>query len=83
MFREDGLEVQRYKGCLSRLYGMELGNNSIMTFSDHIFHVMGTDDIRGTRDDALEFILLALLVELHGTFELEFIHFNPGQFLDI
>jgi hypothetical protein len=29
-------------------------------------HVMGTDDIRGTDDDALELIFLSLLVELHG-----------------
>jgi hypothetical protein len=32
MFREDGLEVLRHRGCLSCLYGMELGNNSRMTF---------------------------------------------------
>jgi hypothetical protein len=32
MFREDGLEVLRNKGCLSCLYGMELGNNAIMMF---------------------------------------------------
>jgi hypothetical protein len=28
MFREDGLEVLRHRGCLSCLYGMDLGNNS-------------------------------------------------------
>jgi hypothetical protein len=28
MFREDGLEVLWHKGCLSFLYGMELGNNA-------------------------------------------------------
>jgi hypothetical protein len=66
MFREDGLEVLRHIGCLSCLYGMELGNNSRMTFFEQLFHVMGTDDIWGTKDDALELILLALLVELHG-----------------
>jgi hypothetical protein len=32
MFREDGLEVLRHRGCLSCLYGMELGNNARMTF---------------------------------------------------
>jgi hypothetical protein len=32
MFREDGLEVLRHKGCLSCLYGMQLGNNTRMTF---------------------------------------------------
>jgi hypothetical protein len=32
MFREDGLEVLRHKGCLNELYGMELENNSRMTF---------------------------------------------------
>jgi hypothetical protein len=32
MFREDGLEVLRHRGCLSFLYGMELGNNTRMTF---------------------------------------------------
>jgi hypothetical protein len=66
MFREDGLEVLRHRGCLSGLYGMELGNNARMTFFEQLFHAMGTDDLRGTDDDALELILLALLVELHG-----------------
>jgi len=66
MFREDGLEVLQHRGCLSFLYGMELGNNSRMTFFEHIFHVMGTNDLKGTKDDALELILLTLLVELHG-----------------
>jgi hypothetical protein len=32
MFREDGLEVLRHRGCLSCLYGIELGNNAKMTF---------------------------------------------------
>jgi hypothetical protein len=32
MFREDGLKVLRHRGCLSFLYGMELGNNARMTF---------------------------------------------------
>jgi hypothetical protein len=66
MFREDGLEVMRHKGCLSGLNGMEFCNNAKMSFFEQIFHVMGTDDLRGTDDDALELILLALLVELHG-----------------
>jgi hypothetical protein len=65
MFREDGLEVLWQKGCLSFLYGMELDNNAQMTFFEHLFHPMGTNDLRGTNGDALELILLALLVELH------------------
>jgi hypothetical protein len=32
MFREDGLEFLRHRGCLSGLDGMELGNNARMTF---------------------------------------------------
>jgi hypothetical protein len=32
MFREDGLEVLRHKWCLSGMNGMELCNNSGMTF---------------------------------------------------
>jgi hypothetical protein len=66
MFREDGLEFQWHRGCLSCLYGMELGNNAIMSFFEQIFHVMGTNDLQRTDDDALELILLTLLVELHG-----------------
>ena len=66
MFREDGLEVLWHRGCLSGLNGMELCNNARMTFFDELFHAMGTDDIRGTDGDALELILLALLVEMHG-----------------
>jgi hypothetical protein len=66
MFKEDGLEVLRHKMCLSCLYGMELGNNTRMTFFEQLFHVMGTNDLRGTDDDDLELILLALLVKLHG-----------------
>jgi hypothetical protein len=66
MFREDGLEVLWHKGCLSCLYGMKLGNNARMTFFEQLFHVMGTNDLRGTNGDALELILLAILVKLHG-----------------
>jgi hypothetical protein len=66
MFREDGLDVLWHKGCLIFLYGMELGNNARMTFFEERFHVMGTNDIRGTESDALELIFLALLVEFHG-----------------
>jgi hypothetical protein len=54
MFREDGLEVLWHKGCLSFLYGMELGNNTRMTFFEQLFHAMGTNDLRGTDGDALE-----------------------------
>jgi hypothetical protein len=46
IFRKDGLEVLRYQGCLSCLYGMELGNNTRMTFFEKYFHVMGTNDLR-------------------------------------
>ena len=66
IFREDGLEVLQHRGCLNCLYGMELGNNDRMTFLEHLFHAMGTNDLRGTGGDSLELILLALLVELHG-----------------
>jgi hypothetical protein len=31
MYREDGLEVLRYRGCLSGMNGMELCNNARMT----------------------------------------------------
>jgi hypothetical protein len=65
MFRENGWEVLRYRGCLSCLYGMELGNNARMTFfHEHRLHAMGTNDLQGTNNDDLELILLALLVEL-------------------
>jgi hypothetical protein len=66
MFREDGLEVLWHRGCLNGLYGMELGNNSRMTFFEQLFHAMGTDDILGTDGYALELIFLSLLVKLHG-----------------
>jgi hypothetical protein len=66
MFREDGLEVLWHRGCPSCLYGMELENNARMTFYEHLFHAMGTNDLRGTDGDALELILLALLVKFHG-----------------
>ena len=46
MFREDGLEVLWHRGCLSCLYGMELGNNTRMTFFEQLFHVMVTNDLR-------------------------------------
>jgi hypothetical protein len=65
MFREDGLEVLWYRGCLNCLYGMELGNNARTTSFDKIFHAMGTNDLRGTDSDALELIFLSLLVKLH------------------
>jgi hypothetical protein len=66
MFREDGLEVLQNRGCFSCLYGMELGNNARITFFEHIFHAMGTNDLSGIDGDELELILLSLLVELHG-----------------
>jgi hypothetical protein len=66
MFREVGLEFRMHRGCLNGLNRMELCNNVRMTFIEEIFHVMGTNDIRGTYCDSLALILLALLVELHG-----------------
>jgi hypothetical protein len=46
MFRKNVLEVLWYRGCLYCLYGMELGNNTIMTFFEQFFHAMGTNDLR-------------------------------------
>jgi hypothetical protein len=63
---EDRLEVGMHRGCLNGLNGVELGNNSRMTLFEEIFHSMGTDDLRGACCDALELILLSLLLELHG-----------------
>jgi hypothetical protein len=66
IFGEDGLEVLQHRGCLSGVNGMELCNNVKMTFLEEIFHAMGIDDLQGTGGDALELILLSLLVEFHG-----------------
>ena len=66
MFGDDGLEVKRYKGCLSGMNGMDLCNNVGMTFFGDIFHVIGTDDLKGTCCDSLELLLLGFLFELHG-----------------
>jgi hypothetical protein len=63
---EDRLEVGMHKMCLNNMNGVELGYNSRMTFLEEIFHVMGTNDLWGARCDALELILLSLLLELHG-----------------
>jgi hypothetical protein len=46
MFRKDDLEVLRDRGCLYFLYGMELGDNTRMTFFEQFFHAMGTNDLR-------------------------------------
>jgi hypothetical protein len=46
MFRKDGLEVLWDRGCLCFLYGMELGDNTQMTFFDKLFHAMGNNDLR-------------------------------------
>jgi hypothetical protein len=61
MFREEVLEVLRHGGCLSGVNSVELCNNARMTLFEEIFHVMGTNDIRGADNDALELILLALI----------------------
>jgi hypothetical protein len=41
-----GLEVLGNWGCLCGLYGMELGNDTGMTFFEQFFHAMRTDDLR-------------------------------------
>jgi hypothetical protein len=46
MFRKESLEVMRHQGCLCCLYGMELSNETRMTFFEQFFHVMGTNDLR-------------------------------------
>jgi hypothetical protein len=46
MFINDGLEVLQYEGCLCFLYGMELDDNTRMTLFEHLFHAMGTNDLR-------------------------------------
>jgi hypothetical protein len=66
MFTNDGLEVLQHRGCLSGLNDIELRNNARMNFFEHSFHAMGTNDLWGTDNDALELIFLALLVELHN-----------------
>ena len=45
MFRKEGLEVLRHRGCLYYLYGMELGNVTRVTFFEQLFHGMGTNDL--------------------------------------
>jgi hypothetical protein len=46
MFRKKVLEVLWHKRCLSFLYGMELGNDTRLTFFEHLFHAMGTNDLK-------------------------------------
>jgi hypothetical protein len=46
MYIKDGLEVLWHQGCLYFLYGMELVNNTRMTFLEHLFHAMGTNYLR-------------------------------------
>jgi hypothetical protein len=45
---EDRLEVGMHKMCLNYMNGVELGYNSRMTFFEEFFHVMGTNDLRGS-----------------------------------
>jgi len=66
MFKKEGLEVLGHWWGLYGLYGVELGNDTRMTFFEQFFHAMRTDDLRWTNSDALKFILVASLVELHG-----------------
>jgi hypothetical protein len=63
---DDRLEVRMHRGCLNNMSEVELGNNSTMTLFKDLFHVMGTDDLRGYFFDALELIIFSLLLELHG-----------------
>ena len=46
MFRKEVLDVLQHRGCLCCLYGMELGDNTRMTLFEHLFHAMGTNDLR-------------------------------------
>jgi hypothetical protein len=46
MFRKDGLDVFWDRGSRFGLYGMELGDNTKMTFFEKHFHAMGTNDLR-------------------------------------
>jgi hypothetical protein len=46
MFRNESLEVLGHWWCLCGLYGMELGNDTRMTFFEQFFHAMRTDDLR-------------------------------------
>jgi hypothetical protein len=46
MFRKESLEVMRHWGCFCCLNGMELGNDTRMTFFEHLFHAMGTNNLR-------------------------------------
>jgi hypothetical protein len=62
---EDRLEAGMHRRCRKSMNGVELGDNSQMNFFEDIFHATGTDDLRGAFCDALELILLALLLELH------------------
>jgi hypothetical protein len=66
MFGEDSLEVRMHKGCLNRLNGMELRNNTGVVFLEDIFYAMGTDDLRRTSCETLELIPLSLMLELHA-----------------
>jgi hypothetical protein len=62
--RNDRLEVEMH--IRNNMNGVDLGYNSRMTFFEEIFYAMGTDDLRGAYGDALELIMLSLLLELHG-----------------
>jgi hypothetical protein len=46
MFRKEGLEVLGHWWGLCGLYGVELGNDTRMTFFEQFFHAMRTDDLR-------------------------------------
>jgi hypothetical protein len=46
MFRKEGLEVLGHWWGLCGLYGMELGNDTRMTFFEQFFNAMRNDDLR-------------------------------------
>ena len=66
IFIKEGLEVLGHRWDLCVLYGVELGNDTRMTFFEKFLHAMRTDDFRRTRSDALKFMCVAALVKLHG-----------------
>jgi len=66
MFGKDNLEFKMHRGCLNNMNRMELRNDTGVEFIEDIFHTMGTNDIRRTSCETLEFIPLSFLLELHG-----------------
>jgi hypothetical protein len=44
---EDRLEIGMHRRCFNNMNGVELGYNSKMPFFEELFHVMGTNDLKG------------------------------------